>query len=168
MCVVGSNGKVGTEVSEAYKVLVLQSNACNFFGCHLNGEWAAERCICADNFILNILMFTGPLGEQQHFTTWHFTSLCWAARESTNYTNAGCWKSMSSLGGWGTSVAVRSDCCFISSCPKVVSSSMWGDDDTIQLLFDIKKQLDISWRQCWADKCLIFWWEWKWAVWVVL
>lgn len=35
----------------------------------------AECGTCADNLILNVLMFTGMLREHWYFTTWHFTSL---------------------------------------------------------------------------------------------
>lgn len=33
-----------------------------------------ECCTCADNLILNVLMFAGMLGEHWCFTMWHFPS----------------------------------------------------------------------------------------------
>lgn len=126
-----SNGKVGTEVLEAHKVLLLQSGACSLFGC-----WVNEQAECWS--FAGVFMF---------WCAWNTRGAgmfhCCVIEEPGNMQMT---QILNVRKGWLAEelrhlfVAVRCDR-FISSYPGIVSSSMQGDADTINLFFIIKVQM---------------------------
>lgn len=160
-----SNGKVRAEVLEACEVLLLQRAML------AASLWWMSKLNVALLQVSSCFDGPGTPGEQWYYTVFmeepgkvQITQILnvkkgWLAEELTHlFVAVKC--------GW-----------LIPSYPEVVSSSMQGDADTINLFLIIKVQMrQLFWdktawyqtQQSWSDECFFIWCEWRWIVWVVL